>query len=92
MFVPHVYSMRMADPSESHASVHIPMVYENVELEPARWEYHVLSADTRETPLPDAQQFNALGKDGWIMVGLLDERATGQGTIVHYYFTRQARN
>jgi hypothetical protein len=49
----------------------------------------VLTIDSREDPLPDAEQLNALGKDGWILVSILDENASGKGHRVHYYFVRQ---
>lgn len=71
-----------------HPSVHIPTVYETIEAEPARWEYHVLTVDPREVALPDKDQLNALGKEGWILVGILNEKASG--ALIHYYFARQA--
>jgi len=89
MFVAQSSHGRMAERPEVRSSVHIPMVYEKVASEPLRWEYHVLTIDTSEASLPDANQFNVLGKEGWILAGMLDERATGKGTFVYYYFVRQ---
>ena len=89
MFAGSLSSQRMEKP-EGKLPVHIPMVYEKVAPELLRWEYHVLTIDTREQPLPDAEGLNALGREGWILAGMLDERATGRGMLVHYYFARQA--
>ncbi|GAC1360215.1 MAG: hypothetical protein NVS2B12_22400 [Ktedonobacteraceae bacterium] len=89
MFVlPHQYT-RMSSSQEGRSSLPIPTVYEQLPAKPARWEYQVLSIETREMALPDGERLNALGKEGWIMVGVLDERASGRGTQIHYYFVRQ---
>jgi hypothetical protein len=64
----------------------IPMVYEHVPADPARWEYHVLTVDTREEPLPDAVQLNELGSKGWVLVGVLN---LSESPRVQYYFVRQ---
>jgi len=88
MFVVQPSHARMAERPEVRSSVHIPMVYEKIVSEPQRWEYHVLTIDTSEASLPDASQFNALGKDGWILAGMLDERSTGKSTLIYYYFVR----
>ncbi len=71
------------------ASVHVPMVYEQVPVEPVRWEYRVLTVDTREEDLPDAVQLNELGAQGWLLVGVLDQKVSERGSKVHYYFVRQ---
>ncbi len=60
-------------------SIHVPMVYEQVPVEPVRWEYHVLTVDTREKDLPDAVQLNELGAQGWLLVGVLEQGAIGRG-------------
>ncbi len=60
-------------------NVHIPMVYEQLPLEPVRWEYHVLIVDTREMDVPDAVQLNELGTQGWLLVGVVDQRSIGNG-------------
>ena len=57
-------------------SIHVPMVYEQVPVEPVHWEYRVLAVDTREEDLPDADQLNELGAQGWLLVGVLDHVAT----------------
>ena len=82
------YRVRMTNDVQGKAAVHIPMVYENVA--PPRWEYHILTVEPAEQALLDEDTLNALGKDGWVMTGLLDERMSGRGTFVHYYFVRQA--
>ncbi len=99
MFVPrpsqistgHPSYITMADKPDVRPSAFIPTVYEHVAAEPMRWEYHVLTLDSREDPLPDADQLNALGKEGWILVSILDENASGKGHRVHYYFVRQPK-
>jgi len=55
------------------ASMPIPMVYEN--LAPPSWEYHVLTVDTREEALPNMAQLNELGREGWLLVGIVDQQA-----------------
>jgi hypothetical protein len=82
----------MGDKPDVRPSVFVPTVYEHVAAEPVRWEYHVLTIDPRETVLPDDDQLNALGKEGWILVSILDESASGKGHRVHYYFARQSRD
>lgn len=91
MFVPQLGFVRMAGTPDVRSSVHIPTVYETVASEPLRWEYHVFTIDAREQALPDSSQLNALGKDGWILVSILDEGVNGSGSKVHYYFVRKAQ-
>ncbi len=86
--VPHHYAHMSLGP-EPHSSLPIPTVYEQLPSTPVRWEYQVLSLETEETPFLASERLNALGRESWMMVGLLDERATGRGTRVHYYFMRQ---
>lgn len=70
-------------------AVHVPMVYEQVPVEPVRWEYRVLTVDAREEDLPDAARLNELGAEGWLLVGVLDQGVNGRRSLVHYYFVRQ---
>ena len=84
------YRVRMTNEAERKAVLHIPMVYEYTA--PPRWEYRVLTVEPAVKVLPDEDTLNTLGKDGWIMTGLLDERTSGRGTLVHYYFVRQANS
>jgi hypothetical protein len=79
----------LAEQKDGQSKVHVPMVYEQVPVEPAHWEYRVLTVDIREEDLPDAVQLNELGAQGWLMVGVLDQGATGRSSKVHYYFVRQ---
>jgi hypothetical protein len=82
------YRVRMTNETEGKSALHIPMVYEYAA--PPRWEYRILTVQPAEKSLPDEETLNEFGKDGWIMAGLLDERMSGQGRFVHYYFVRQA--
>jgi hypothetical protein len=84
------YHTTVAENQTGKPSFFVPTVYEKETPQILRWEYHVLAIDPREAALPDAEQLNALGQDGWILVEVLDERATGRGSLVYYYFTRQA--
>ncbi|MDQ2907612.1 MAG: hypothetical protein M3Y81_29235 [Chloroflexota bacterium] len=68
--------------------LHIPMVYEQVQMEPASWEYQVLTIDAREEALLDAERLNEMGGKGWFLVGMLDQGATGKSSLIHYYFVR----
>jgi hypothetical protein len=92
MFGLQPHRIRMAEHPEVRPSVYIPMVYEKIAPEPVHWEYHVLTVDAREEPLPGAEQLNELGKQGWVLVSLLDERASGRGGLVYYYFARRAED
>jgi hypothetical protein len=65
------------------------MVYEDTPLEPMRWEYHILTIDTKEKALPDAERLNELGREGWLLNGVLNQGTTGDVSLVHYYFVRQ---
>jgi hypothetical protein len=67
-----------AEQRDIPASLHVPMVYEQVTTEPVHWEYHVLAVDTREEDLPDIVQLNELGALGWLLVGILEQRLTGR--------------
>ncbi len=71
-------------------ALHIPMVYEQVQAEPASWEYQVLTIDAREEALMDAERLNELGSKGWFLVGMLDQGATGKSSLVHYNFVRSS--
>ena len=74
--------MPTLDPTASHhptargARKFTSRLYEKETPQTVRWEYRVLAIDPRESALPDAEQLNALGKEGWILVEILDERAT----------------
>ena len=63
-------------------SLHVPMVYEQLPVEPVQWEYHVLAVDTREMDIPEAVQLNELGAKGWLLVGIVDQRTIGNGSNV----------
>lgn len=89
MLMTHFSGSIRQEHSSGRTSAFIPTVYETEEPRPARWEYRVLAIDPREEELPDSERFNELGKDGWFLSGLLDERATSKGEKVHYYFVRQ---
>ena len=65
------------------------MVYEDTPIDPIRWEYHVLTIDTHERALPDSDRLNELGREGWLLNGVLNEGAAGAVSLVHYYFVRQ---
>jgi hypothetical protein len=78
----------MAERQEPRGSLFVPQVYESVDK--TRWEYHVVKVDPREEELPGVEQLNELGQSGWLLIGMLDERATGKGSQVYYYFVRSA--
>jgi hypothetical protein len=70
----------LLDQGNAPGSLHVPMVYEQVPLEPVRWEYHVMVVDTREMELPDTAQLNELGTQGWLLVGILNQGVKGRNT------------
>lgn len=91
MFITQPYYIQMSTSPEVRSLAHIPMIYEPVPSTPSRWEYHVLTIDPQEASLPNADQLNTFGHEGWVLVSLLDERMTGKGKLIHYYFVRQAK-
>jgi hypothetical protein len=84
----HTHNLMSEQPNARY-SLPIPMVYENVRVELANWEYHILTIDAREETLPDAARLNELGREGWLLVGIVDQGATGRSSLIHYYFVRQ---
>ncbi len=88
MFATHLSHVRMSEKAEGRTIGYVPTVYEKIPVQPLSWEYYVLAVDTRETALPDTAQLNELGQQSWILAGMLDERVSGHGMFVYYYFTR----
>lgn len=79
----------MSGQNDVRFSFPIPMVYESVPAPvQSNWEYHTLTVDAREEELPNTEQLNELGKQGWLLVSVLDQGATGRASFVHYYFVR----
>ena len=78
-----------AGQNDVQPALHVPMVYENIAASPQHWEYHVLSVDTREEELPNDARLNELGAQGWLLVGVLESRASETHVRVYYYFVRQ---
>jgi hypothetical protein len=91
-------SFRMGNGLQDQGNVpgrlHVPIVYEQLPVEPVHWEYRVLTVDSREEDLPDAVQLNELGAQGWLLVGVLDQVAAGrhssgdQGQMTRDYVSR----
>ena len=69
----------LPDQGNVPGSLHVPMVYEQLPVEPVHWEYHVMIVDVREMDVPDTARLNELGTQGWLLVGILDQRAVGSG-------------
>jgi hypothetical protein len=63
-----------------------PLVYETPRL--SSYEYHLLTIDLRKETLPDADQLNALGKDRWLLVNVLQPQIGESSAIISYYFVR----
>ena len=81
----------MSGQQDVRPMIPMPMVYENVPVDPTRWEYRVLTVDTREADVPDAATLNDLGAEGWLLTAVLDLQTTRGSTLVHYYFVRQKK-
>ena len=69
----------LADQGNVPGNLHVPMVYEQLPVDPVHWEYYVMTVDTGEMDVPDAAQMNELGTQGWLLVGILDQRTMGGG-------------
>ncbi len=78
-----------AGQNDVQPALHVPMVYENIAASPSRWEYRVLSVDTREEELPDEARLGELGAEGWLLVGVLEPHQSEFRSRVYYYFVRQ---
>lgn len=89
MFVPHIRTKAQGVEQSAIGFTPRIMVYEDVPLEPAKWEYKVLTVDTYEQALPDEARLAELGQAGWLLVGVLNRGASGNNAFVHYYFVRQ---
>jgi hypothetical protein len=73
---PHVPIVPLPPPVSHMAVPQVPM-------RPPRWEYKRLTRPA-DTPHMEDAELNALGHDGWELVGVV---ATAQGT--QYYFKRE---
>lgn len=60
-----------------------PQIY--VDPLPARWEYRILTIDTREAELLNDQALAEYGSDGWLLAGILQHP---QLRHIQYYFVR----
>jgi hypothetical protein len=69
-------------------SLPMPVVFENVG--PQRYEYHTVSVDPREDEPLDESALQALGKDGWLLAGLLQHPIGSPSARIFYYFVRPA--
>lgn len=64
-------------------------VYEDIPVEPAHWEYRVVTVDTNSRALPDEARLNEMGNEGWFLVGIVNQGRTVEEAPIHYYFVRQ---
>ena len=79
----------MSGQTDVRSAMPLPIVYENVPVAPTHWEYRVLTIDVREDALPDAARLNELGDEGWLLVGIVDQKSNERSGLVHFYFVRQ---
>lgn len=68
------------------SSLPMPVVFDDVG--PQRYEYHVVGIDPREDEPLDEGALQALGKDGWLLAGILPP--AGNSPRIVYYFVRPA--
>ncbi len=64
----------------------LPVVFDDVGPQP--YEYHVVSIDPREDEPLDETALQALGKDGWLLAGLLPPAEGSAARRLIYYFVR----
>ena len=64
----------------------MPVVFD--EVGPQRYEYHVVSIDPREDEPLDETALQALGKDGWLLAGILPLAEGSPTKRLVYYFVR----
>src|SRR5260370_40374809 len=84
----HTHNLMSEQPNIRY-SLPIPMVYENVRVEPAYWEYNVLTIDARVEALPDPARLSELIREGCLLVDIIDHGSTGTNSLLHYTFVRQ---
>lgn len=99
MFLQLPGGLHMTGQTDVRSAIPMPMVYEDVPLIPAQWEYRVWTIDTREEAPLTVEQLNEMGSDGWLLIGVLNMPGSSvpegsvpkrrQETPVHYYFVRQ---
>ncbi|HUY78124.1 MAG TPA: hypothetical protein VMV29_15220 [Ktedonobacterales bacterium] len=76
--------------AEQSLTMPLPMVYETVKRERARWEYNVISVSpTDDAPLTDSR-LAELGAEGWLLAGVQELPVSQSSRRVFYYFVRQA--
>ncbi len=88
MTIPFRIGNGFSEQANNPASLHVPMVYEQMPLKPVQWEYHVFAVDTREMDIPGTTQLNELGTQGWLLVGILDQRGSGSASREEGQMTR----
>ena len=69
----------------------LPIVYDERPAEPARWEYHCLLIDPTREAVPQEEELNKLGAEGWVLSGVLDQSRSGTRPFIYFYFVRQAQ-
>ncbi|MBX5450908.1 hypothetical protein [Thermogemmatispora sp.] len=88
--LPHPLFPFLSSTQEDIQSIpHIPIVYEEQQSEPVRWEYRLISLEPGREPLLSEEHLTKLGQEGWLLQAIVDERASGSGFQVHYYFVRR---
>jgi hypothetical protein len=66
--------------SPQHTTVQPPTVYV---YERQQWEYRVVTKNVVDQPTPSEADLNALGRDGWELVGVVQLPAT-----IQFFFKR----
>ena len=74
-------------PMNFRSSLPTPVVFDQNEPPHAPWEYHTVAVDLRETEPLDATALNALGREGWLLAGLIEDARRSR---LHYHFVRSA--
>ncbi|HLY29459.1 MAG TPA: hypothetical protein VKQ36_00395 [Ktedonobacterales bacterium] len=83
-------ALEYAERPETPLMLPLPMVYERIKQERARWEYTVVSIDPRdEAPLTEAR-LSELGAEGWLLTSVQELAVSQSSRRVFYYFVRQA--
>jgi hypothetical protein len=69
-------------------SLPMPVVFEDVG--PQHYEYHTVSIDSREDEPLDESALQSLGKEGWLLAGILQHSVGSPAARILYYFVRPA--
>lgn len=77
-----------AQDGPAQAGTWVPVVYEEGKGRRGRWEYRCLTKRPRSEKLPSEGEMNELGREGWMLVGIVKVAVEPGDDIIWFYFMR----